>query len=602
MKFNPLTDLTPSQRDTAVKQLGGVTENEISNLSSSIKTASQRTSGIVDLLKRDNSKIQSDLSSIRDLDRRLKIVIPIIPEKFGEAGNIYPDKPIIEPPKFKLPKFPKFPRVPPVVPTPSTQPQEQTQQQPQEQPEQQPGFNIREIIQKLLELGYTWEQIRKILEGLSGGDAIPGLAAITKPLTSFAGTLDKFLKEKPGTSMAIDLGTGGFGTAMSMFPTGARLLSRLGPKLAQEIFGAPAVTTLARPRISTYGVPIGPQPARAMPKPGPLRPEMVAPRPRPTTVASPTSVPYEDILKGLPTATGGRLGGQTVIQRAPLLKGFETGGLFRKGPILTPEEKALREAFLNFADEKLLKSFDDPKNIYSQLARSDVDKIVEEVYKKSDEITRRIFGDIGTSIPKKTVDPKKVFGPYKYTPSQIEQAVDVLKSPQAKGLAQPGSVANYMQLDHPEVRQGFLDYLLSAKKGDGTPNYGLYEKILRQIGLLGDRPTQIDDEAFRFILNYHKKVGLDPDLLIKELLNKQILPKETFLKYSDKIGDVIRSSKMSPFNVKPLDVGPSGIPGDQPILPGGPQSSIIGTPKSMDLASLGIDTSVEIQEIYYIVG
>jgi len=90
--------------------------------------------------------------------------------------------------------------------------------------------------------------------------------------------------------------------------------------------------------------------------------------------------------------------------------------------------------------------------------------------------------------------------------------------------------------------------------------------------------------------------------LIKELLNKQLLPKETFSKYSDKISDVIRSSKMSPLNIKPLDVGPTGVPGNQPILPGGPQSSVRATPLSMDIASLGIDTSVEIQEIYYIVG
>ena len=72
--------------------------------------------------------------------------------------------------------------------------------------------------------------------------------------------------------MAVDLSMGGFGTAMSMLPAGARLLSRLSPGLAQRVFGAPGVTTLARPRTSTYGAPIGPQPARPMPKPGPLTP------------------------------------------------------------------------------------------------------------------------------------------------------------------------------------------------------------------------------------------------------------------------------------------------------------------------------------------
>ena len=49
-----------------------------------------------------------------------------------------------------------------------------------------------------------------------------------------------------------------------------------------------------------------------------------------------------------------------------------------------------------------------------------------------------------------------------------------------------------------------------------------------------------------------------------------------------------------------------GVPDPKLLSPGaevlGPRSSIIGKPGTMDLASLGIDTSVEIQEIYYIVG
>jgi hypothetical protein len=90
-------------------------------------------------------------------------------------------------------------------------------------------------------------------------------------------------------------------------------------------------------------------------------------------------------------------------------------------------------------------------------------------------------------------------------------------------------------------------------------------------------------------LNYHKKVKLDIDPLLKELYKNELLDPSTLLNYKDRIGDVIRNSTRSPV-IEPL------------VLPGGPQSSIIGAPKSMDLASLGIDTSVEIQEIYYIVG
>jgi len=340
-----------------------------------------------------------------------------------------------------------------------------------------------------------------------------------------------------------------------------------------------------------------------MPRPGQLRPDQVAPKSAriPTPPAAPSNL-YDQLLKstrfGISSMgeVGAPLGGTRALRRAPLMKRFNTGGIFRQGTV--PEEVyAMRRALRDIGLDEEIAKIGDPRNLQSQLAKSDVLRQLG----LADETFERIMGG-GAKIPKKTVSPTKFFGPNRYTATQIEQAIEVLKSSQARGLAQPGSVSSYMQLNHPEVRRGFLDYLLSAKKGDGSPNYGLYEKVLRQIGLLGDRPVQIDDDAFRFILNYHKKVGLDPDLLIKELLNKEMLGKETYVKYLDKIGDTIRSSKMSPFNVKPLDVGPAGVPGNQPLLPGGPQSSFMGKPRSMDIASLGIDTSVEVQEIYYIVG
>jgi len=398
----------------------------------------------------------------------------------------------------------------------------------------------------------------------------------------------------------------GFGyKATSLFlmnPAVLRLLPKATQQFVQRLF--PGAATAARGRTSTYGdVPIGPQPASPMAKPGPLRPDQVAPRAArvPTPPVAPSNL-YEQLLKttrfGMSSLgdVGAPLGGTRLLRRAPLMKRFDSGGIFRQGTV-PKEVYAMRRALRDIGLDEELARIGDPTNLSSQLAKSDVLKQLG----LADEAFEKIMGG-GARIPKKTVSPTKFFGPNRYTATQIDQAIEVLKSPQARGLAQPGSVSSYMQLDHPEVRQGFLDYLLSAKKGDGSPNYGLYEKVLRQIGLLGDRPVQIDDDAFRFILNYHKKVGLDPDLLIKELLNKEMLGKETYVKYLDKIGDTIRSSKMSPFNVKPLDVGPAGVPGNQPILPGGPQSSFMGRPRSMDIASLGIDTSVEVQEIYYIVG
>ena len=610
MKFNPIKDLTPFDRNKAVKQLGGVTEQEISSLSSGLRDTSLRTSAIVDQLRRDVSLLKRDLDKISELDRRLKRVIPIIPGQGAVAGNIFPEDKPGPSGGLNIP-IPKFPKIPPFappapapvnVPDPTTVPERKPEKVPEKPPVSIPTFPFPfpPLIPPLDDLlppvvAANTSIINKINDfAFKVGDDLVALSKLEP----------KGGKYQPMSPMEqLELVTmaspGGFGfKAGGMFlmnPAILRLLPKGTQRFVQSLFGGAATSA---PTVQP-AIPL----TSRMPRPGQLRPDQVAPKSAriPTPPAAPSNL-YDQLLKstrfGISSMgeVGAPLGGTRALRRAPLMKRFNTGGIFRQGTV--PEEVyAMRRALRDIGLDEEIAKIGDPRNLQSQLAKSDVLKQLG----LADETFERIMGG-GAKIPKKTVSPTKFFGPNRYTATQIEQAIEVLKSSQARGLAQPGSVSSYMQLNHPEVRRGFLDYLLSAKKGDGSPNYGLYEKVLRQIGLLGDRPVQIDDDAFRFILNYHKKVGLDPDLLIKELLNKEMLGKETYVKYLDKIGDTIRSSKMSPFNVKPLDVGPAGVPGNQPLLPGGPQSSIMGRPKSMDLASLGIDTSVEVQEIYYIVG
>ena len=617
MKFNPIKDLTPFDRSNAVKQLGGVTEQEISSLSSGLRDTSLRTSAIVDQLRRDFSLLKRDLDKISELDRRLKRVIPIIPGQGAVAGNIFPEDKPGPSGGLNIP-IPKFPKIPPFTPAPAPvnqpQPQPQPQTEPRRVPEQPPvtiptiPFPFPPLIPNLDDLlpqvvASNTSIINKINDiAFKVGDDLVALSKL-QPKGGKYQPMSPMEQLELATMAAPAAGFGYKATSLFLMnPAVLRLLPKATQQFVQRLF--PGAATAARGRTSTYGdVPIGPQPASPMAKPGPLRPDQVAPRAArvPTPPVAPSNL-YEQLLKttrfGMSSLgdVGAPLGGTRLLRRAPLMKRFDSGGIFRQGTV-PKEVYAMRRALRDIGLDEELARIGDPTNLSSQLAKSDVLKQLG----LADEAFEKIMGG-GARIPKKTVSPTKFFGPNRYTATQIDQAIEVLKSPQARGLAQPGSVSSYMQLDHPEVRQGFLDYLLSAKKGDGSPNYGLYEKVLRQIGLLGDRPVQIDDDAFRFILNYHKKVGLDPDLLIKELLNKEMLGKETYVKYLDKIGDTIRSSKMSPFNVKPLDVGPAGVPGNQPILPGGPQSSFMGRPRSMDIASLGIDTSVEVQEIYYIVG
>ena len=335
MKFNPLTDLTVSQRDTAVKQLGGITGTEIGNLASSLRTASQRTSQIVDVLRRDNTKTNSDLNKIMDLDRRLKRVIPIIPERFGEAGNIFPDRQPIPEGGISLPRLPKFPKIPPVggpvptpVPTPTPVPSPVPTPAPVPTPVPTPTpFPFPPLLPPFPDF--------EGLPGLAFRQGADIIASADKKLTELGKNLDKFLTEKPGTAMAMDLGMGGFGTAASgIFAISPFLLRNLSPRaqlLLQTAFsGAPRYTPAA-PITSTYGRQIGPQAAPlTLPKPPPITAAKVAPKT--AAIPSQLSAPYEEILKGVSYATreGAPIGGTTVRRRAPLMQGFQTGGLYRR--------------------------------------------------------------------------------------------------------------------------------------------------------------------------------------------------------------------------------------------------------------------------------
>jgi hypothetical protein len=122
MKFNPIKDLTPFDRNKAVKQLGGVTDEEISSLSRGLRDTSLKTSAIVDQLRRDVSLLKRDLDKISELDRRLKRVIPIIPGQGAVAGNIFPEDKPGPSGGLNIP-IPKFPKIPPFTPAPTPQPQ-----------------------------------------------------------------------------------------------------------------------------------------------------------------------------------------------------------------------------------------------------------------------------------------------------------------------------------------------------------------------------------------------------------------------------------------------------------------------------------------------
>ena len=597
MKFNPLTDLTVSQRDTAVKQLGGITGTEIGNLASSLRTASQRTSQIVDVLRRDNTKTNSDLNKIMDLDRRLKRVIPIIPERFGEAGNIFPDRQPIPEGGISLPRLPKFPKIPPVggpvptpVPTPTPVPSPVPTPAPVPTPVPTPTpFPFPPLLPPFPDF--------EGLPGLAFRQGADIIASADKKLTELGKNLDKFLTEKPGTAMAMDLGMGGFGTAASgIFAISPFLLRNLSPRaqlLLQTAFsGAPRYTPAA-PITSTYGRQIGPQAAPlTLPKPPPITAAKVAPKT--AAIPSQLSAPYEEILKGVSYATreGAPIGGTTVRRRAPLMQGFQTGGLYRRGPAITPEEQAMRQALMDIADEKILKMFDDPSNVYSQLARADVDKIVARTYKRADDIAEQIFGIKSAPAKTATTSMRVLKSPRDFMNSFMEGDV-VIPS---------GSVADILGLNNDALRKRFGYYLLQAPPGKKEQYANFIYKISKGLGIIpGKSVNQLDDSTVKFLMRFFRpSASASTDIrpgIFQKLKDKNFIDKDRLFGEFLSLDD-IKNLK------EPAQI--PGVPDPKLLSPGaevlGPRSSIIGKPGTMDLASLGIDTSVEIQEIYYIVG
>ena len=205
--------------------------------------------------------------------------------------------------------------------------------------------------------------------------------------------------------------------------------------------------------------------------------------------------------------------------------------------------------------------------------------------------------------PQQTKVPKE-FGPDKLTGPEIQSTLDILSDPSVmtRGLAPEGTIANFLGLDRGSIRTQFLEYLTGGKFVDGTltnqkltragvPNYGFYEKVLRQIGLIKGSmpPKQVDDDVFRFLINYHKKFRMSPDKLIQDMLQYQMIDPST----------TIGNPRMRAIIDEAIKGGAK--PGDVFTAP--PQLKPFGEQYQYeDLQSLNIDTSGDTQIVIVLTG
>ena len=616
MKFNPIKDLTPFDRNKAVKQLGGVTDEEISSLSRGLRDTSLKTSAIVDQLRRDVSLLKRDLDKISELDRRLKRVIPIIPGQGAVAGNIFPeDKPGPEGGlNIPIPKFPKIPPFAAPAPAPVNVPDPGPVTVPEKEREKPPITiptipfpipfpipNLDDLLPQVIASNTSF--INKINDiAFKVGD---DLVALSK-LQPKGG---KYQPMSPMEQLEIITmaSPGGFGfKAGGMFlmnPAILRLLPKGTQRFAQSLFGgASTVAPTVQPAIPLTS---------RMPRPGQLRPDQVAPRVAriPTPPATSSNL-YEQLLKstrfGISSMgeVGAPLGGTRALRKAPLMKRFDAGGIFRRGPLKTADDRAMIEALREIGLDKEIAQISDPSNIYSQRAREEVLRQLGLV----DETFKRITGG-GTRITKKgssIIKPTETLTPperFLMQGSEIDTVLGSLQTPLAR--VQPGSIADFIGLSHPEVRLDFLKYIAGIKNTkSGVKNYKMIEKLLRQTGMYmkmsKDGVIPMDDDVLGFVLNFYKKKGIDPRPFLENMKNNGLLEggiEGLKTNKAKSVRDAYQFLKEMEQNKTVLP-----LPENYKVPPGGPQSSVMGRPRSMDLASLGIDTSVEVQEIYYIVG
>jgi len=619
MAFNPFHDLDPADRERAIEQMGGANTTDLNIIRNRLRTTTSQVKGIVNLLKRKNSTVKQDLDRIKLLDRRLKRVIPIIPGMAGVAGAVFggPQRVQGRPPGGGLPPLgglpggiprgpggrPTAPTPVPVTPTvPVPEKEREREREPEKVPEQPPVTIPEKEREREREREreprrqpqWEWPELPPFI--LPPLRDLPGLAyglnnTIVAKANALSGKLNAIAKD---FGFDFNLDRDKLAAEFAKLPEQLKAEQEKQAKagflqnlknpnfLIQSIALQQTFGNLGRPGRDKFGdtamkLKLASRFARLSRTANLTRrtPIVSAPAAR----MSQLSAPYEEIVKGLSYATreGRRIGGTTVRRRAPLMQGFETGGLYRKGPTITPEERAMRQALMDIVDEETLRMLDDPKNVYSQLARADVDKIVAQTYKRADDIAEQIFG-IKTKPAKKAVTSMNVLkSPRNFMNSFMEGDIAI----------PPGSVADILGLNNDALRKRFGYYLLQAPPGRKEQYSNFIYKISKDLGIVPGKSTnQLDDNTVKFLMRFFRpSANASTDIrpgIFKKLQEGNFVEKDKLFGEFLSIDDI--KNLKDPAQIP-------GVPDPKLLSPGaekisGPRSSVMGVPLSMDIASL----------------
>jgi len=144
----------------------------------------------------------------------------------------------------------------------------------------------------------------------------------------------------------------------------------------------------------------------------------------------------------------------------------------------------------------------------------------------TDMMGDRLERELGRSL-RKPVKRQVTLGPAR-PPVRGDELQKFIDNPVIK----PGSIADFMNLGDNIIRRKFIQYMKgAAKTKEGKPNFGMDAKFLRQMDLVegAAAPPKIDDDMFRFILNFFKKYRLSPTRTIDKMKESGMV-EETTLK------------------------------------------------------------------------
>jgi len=438
-KFNPFTDLSPVDKDRAIEQLGGATENNLQQLQFRLRFTTEYTKQFLNILRDKNKSFKRDIDRIKVLDERLKRTIPIIPGLTGIAGNIFGEEsgPFAGFPGFPIAGLPG--RIPTRPRTPTPQPSEVQQEQ-----------------QKPSNEEFT-RQLSDILERLYPGS-----------------------RERAGKE------------------------------------DTPAViprTPQPKEKELEQGEPI-PEPKPVFDPPIPSLPPIRVPIPRFDPLSSPAALePY--IRAGIENSKKIKPKIQYLILPDGSEISFVNGRVYQTLTAKSAQKE--REKVERINRQLALLGLTNLPAEFGALGRTSI--LAARARRQAQQAQTPLVGENKTP-PRGS---RLQVGRSGISRQDIQRILN--RMGKGEGV-KPGTIAEFMGLSDPKRGKQFKDYMVGMRRTKkGEKNFEFSERILRQLGLVeGTRPPrQIDDKAFNFIMNFHKKYRIDPSNLLQKLIDKQLL-------------------------------------------------------------------------------